>query len=168
MNVSVTVIEARGRGVQVVLGSTDAPPFWLPRKHPAVIWSKEPAPGEAVTVQIPQWLVSKHGQLLSLRHQRSISFAAPVDLDPIKSKERIPMANDMTGALFKNDKKEKPSHPDYRGDVTIDGRKYWLSGWIKEGQKGKYLSLSVRPAEDRTDDRRQQSDRQRPDETIPF
>ena len=28
------------------------------------------------------------------------------------------------GALFKNDKKEKPSHPDYKGDVTIKGRKF--------------------------------------------
>jgi hypothetical protein len=24
-----------------------------------------------------------------------------------------------TGALFKNDRKEKPSHADYRGDITI-------------------------------------------------
>lgn len=53
------------------------------------------------------------------------------------------------GALFKNDKKEKPSHPDYRGDITIDGRKFWVSGWIKEGQRGKYLSLALRPAEER-------------------
>jgi hypothetical protein len=77
--------------------------------------------------------------------------------------------NDMRGALFKNDRKEKPSHPDYRGDVMIEGRKFWLSGWIKEGQKGKYLSLSVRPAEEpgkpaRASDR----DWQRPDTEIPF
>ena len=77
---------------------------------------------------------------------------------------------DMTGALFKNDRKEKPSHADYRGDVTIDGRKYWLSGWIKEGKKGKYLSLSAKPVEERTDDRREQHNWQRPstDSDIPF
>jgi hypothetical protein len=51
------------------------------------------------------------------------------------------------GALFKNDKKEKPSHPDYRGDCTIEGRKFWMSAWIKEGQKGKYMSVAFRPAE---------------------
>ena len=38
-----------------------------------------------------------------------------------------------SGALFKNDKKEKPSHPDYQGDCTIRGRKFWMSAWIKEG-----------------------------------
>ena len=54
-----------------------------------------------------------------------------------------------TGALFKNDKKERPSHPDYRGDCTIKGRKLWFSGWIKEGQKGKYMSLAFRQAEDK-------------------
>jgi uncharacterized protein (DUF736 family) len=50
------------------------------------------------------------------------------------------------GALFKNDRKEKATHPDYRGDVTILGEKYLLAGWIKETKKGsKYLSISVRP-----------------------
>ena len=41
-----------------------------------------------------------------------------------------------TGALFKNDKKEKPSHSDYRGDCTINGKRFWMSAWISEGQKG--------------------------------
>ena len=75
------------------------------------------------------------------------------------------------GALFKNDKKEKPSHPDYRGDITIEGRKFWLSGWIKEGSRGKFLSISARPAEERTNDRDSQEgrrDRQQPDSEIPF
>jgi hypothetical protein len=34
------------------------------------------------------------------------------------------------------------------GSVLIDGRKYWLNGWVKDGRDGKkFLSLSVRPAE---------------------
>jgi hypothetical protein len=48
------------------------------------------------------------------------------------------------GALFRNDRKEKPSHPDYRGDITILGETYLLAGWIKEGKRGKYLSISAR------------------------
>jgi len=55
---------------------------------------------------------------------------------------------DMSGALFKNLQREKDTHPHYRGDITIEGRKYWLSAWIKEGKKGKYMSLAVKPAEE--------------------
>lgn len=55
---------------------------------------------------------------------------------------------DGSGALFKNDRKEQPNHPDYRGDITIDGQTYWLSAWIKEGQRGKFMSLSAKPKEE--------------------
>lgn len=53
--------------------------------------------------------------------------------------------NTNTGVLFKNDKKEKESHPDYRGSVNVGGAEYWLSSWIKSGAKGKFMSLSVTP-----------------------
>ena len=54
---------------------------------------------------------------------------------------------DMSGSLFTNDRKEKPNHPDRRGEAMIDGKMYWVSGWIKEGKKGKWLSLAFRPKE---------------------
>jgi hypothetical protein len=50
---------------------------------------------------------------------------------------------DNSGALFRNDKAGVETRPDYRGDLTIGGIKYRLSGWVKEGQRGKYLSLSA-------------------------
>lgn len=47
-------------------------------------------------------------------------------------------------SLFKNDRKEKDTHPDYRGDgVTIDGKPAWISAWLKEGSKGKFFSISL-------------------------
>jgi hypothetical protein len=55
------------------------------------------------------------------------------------------------GALFKNTKKEKPNHPDYKGDVTIYGKKFWLSAWLKDGARGKYMSLALRPADEEGD-----------------
>ena len=44
---------------------------------------------------------------------------------------------DMSGVLFKNDRKEQPNHPDYEGSCTIDGKDYWMKGWIKDGAKEK-------------------------------
>ena len=68
------------------------------------------------------------------------------------------------GALFKNDRKEKPSQPDYRGDVTILGEKYLLAGWIKQGKKGKYLSIVARPDEQE----RPEAAQERAGDTIQF
>jgi hypothetical protein len=47
-----------------------------------------------------------------------------------------------SGALFKNDKGDNPKRPDYRGDITLGGVKYDLAAWIKEGNKGKFMSIS--------------------------
>lgn len=47
-------------------------------------------------------------------------------------------------SLFKNDRKEKDSHPDYKGDgMDLEGKAVWVSAWIKEGSKGKFMSLSI-------------------------
>ena len=58
---------------------------------------------------------------------------------------------DMSGVLFKNDRKEQPNHPDYEGSCTIDGKDYWMKGWIKGGAKGKFMSFAFKPKEARTD-----------------
>ena len=52
---------------------------------------------------------------------------------------------DNSGILFTNDRKEKDSHPDRTGTATIAGIEYRVSGWIKDGQRGKFLTLSFTP-----------------------
>ena len=66
--------------------------------------------------------------------------------------------NTNRGILFRNDRKDNDKHPDYRGSINVGGVEYWLSAWIREGQKGKFMSLSVQPK----DEVRHHEDRKHP------
>jgi cytochrome b involved in lipid metabolism len=59
---------------------------------------------------------------------------------------------DMSGAIFKNDKATSDKAPGYTGYILINGTEYDLSAWLKEGKKGKFFSLSVKPKQTRQDD----------------
>jgi cytochrome b involved in lipid metabolism len=74
---------------------------------------------------------------------------------------------DMSGALFKNTKKEKDSHPDYTGNCTIDGKDYWISAWLKEGPKGKFYSFAFK-AKDEKPARQPAFEDRLADDQIPF
>jgi hypothetical protein len=51
---------------------------------------------------------------------------------------------DNSGTIFKNDRKEKETHPDRTGTAMIDGVEYYISGWLKSGARGQFLSLSFK------------------------
>ena len=55
--------------------------------------------------------------------------------------------NTNKGILGRNDRKTLDTHPDFSGSINVDGRDYWLSGWVKERKdgSGRFFSLSVKP-----------------------
>jgi hypothetical protein len=57
------------------------------------------------------------------------------------------------GTLFPNRKKEPGSkQPDFRGDALINGVTMEIAAWSKEGAKGSFLSVSIKPKQERQDD----------------
>jgi len=52
--------------------------------------------------------------------------------------------NTNRGVIFKNDRKEKPTHPDYKGNLDVGGEQFWVSAWIKKGKNGDFISFSVK------------------------
>jgi hypothetical protein len=57
---------------------------------------------------------------------------------------------DNSGTLFKNDRREKDTHPHATGSALIGGVEYWVSAWTKEGKKGKFQSLAFKPKTEQT------------------
>jgi uncharacterized protein (DUF736 family) len=53
--------------------------------------------------------------------------------------------NELRGSLFRNDRKEKDTHPDYTGTCQIQGVEYYMNAWVKESKAGKkYFSFSFK------------------------
>lgn len=68
--------------------------------------------------------------------------------------------NNLTGVLFPNDKKQKDTHPDFKGSVEVNGAHFWVSGWKGTSKKdGKpYMSLKLEP-KDQQQNYQQQADK---------
>lgn len=62
--------------------------------------------------------------------------------------------NNMTGALFKNEKGENEKRPDYRGLCEIAGFEYTISAWLNKSSNGAtYMKLKFEPKAGRGADR---------------
>jgi hypothetical protein len=60
-----------------------------------------------------------------------------------------------TGAIFKNDMEGKSDKaPGYGGSINVEGVEYWVSAWVKDGKKGKFFSLAIKPKEERQESTR--------------
>lgn len=54
--------------------------------------------------------------------------------------------NNMSGVLFKNDRKTKDTQPTYKGFCEIDNVEFWMSAWVNTAKGGprqgqKFLSI---------------------------
>ncbi len=59
---------------------------------------------------------------------------------------------DNTGAIWKNEKREKDTHPHFTGNATIDGVDYWVSAWKRDDdarENAPLLKFSFKVKEDR-------------------
>jgi hypothetical protein len=76
---------------------------------------------------------------------------------------------DNSGVLFKNDKKGNEKAPDYTGMGMVDGFEYKFAAWIKEGKKGKFMSVNFQRKDDEKEHQKpQQSNRDEVDVDLPF
>lgn len=79
------------------------------------------------------------------------------------------------GAVWRNDRKEKDTHPDFTGQAKINGVDYWVSAWKRKPdakENSPALSFSVKPKEERQQAPQQQAQQPAggadPDDDIPF
>lgn len=75
---------------------------------------------------------------------------------------------DFTGALFRNDKREKDTHPHATGSALIDGVEYWVSAWTKEGKAGKYQSLAFKKKDKQESRNPEKQPARMPTVEVPF
>lgn len=53
---------------------------------------------------------------------------------------------DNAFSLFRNERKEKDSHPDYRGDGMINGELIEVAAWLRKARDGRtFMSCTVKP-----------------------
>ncbi|MFW0778396.1 MAG: hypothetical protein ACN2B6_11845, partial [Rickettsiales bacterium] len=50
--------------------------------------------------------------------------------------------NNNRGAIWKNDDKQKDTHPDFRGKATINNIEYFVSAWKRTSDNPKAPALS--------------------------
>jgi len=52
--------------------------------------------------------------------------------------------NTNRGVLFKNQYRKTEKHPDYTGNINVEGKELDLAAWVRKSKKGVvYISLSV-------------------------
>ncbi len=77
---------------------------------------------------------------------------------------------DNSGALFNNaENKKTDNHPDYTGNVMVNGKKMRIASWIRESKAGKkYMSLKFSEFQPKNDTGHTYTSTATDDAKIPF
>ncbi len=86
--------------------------------------------------------------------------------------------NRNRGTIAKNTRKTEDNHPDIAGQINVDGRDFWINGWLKKNSTdgSSFYSLTVKEKQSRnthpSEVRRERDDprtqRREDDQEIPF
>ena len=92
------------------------------------------------------WLRREALKFLTDLSQR---FGAPAELIVLRDQQigdhiMTDKQFDNSGILFRNRDKSGERDRDYKGEATIGGVSYWMSGWIKEKNGNKFLTFSFK------------------------
>lgn len=72
---------------------------------------------------------------------------------------------ELTGVLFKNEKMTNEKSPMYMGKCMVNGKFYYVSGWVNKSNDGTKSFMSLRFNEPKTNE---QNDPTVPEDDIPF
>ena len=75
---------------------------------------------------------------------------------------------ELSGSLFKNEKKTEEKHPQMQGSCLIDGVEYYISAWTKEGSRGRWQSLAFKRKDAKPDSKPAPASIEQMDDDIPF
>jgi hypothetical protein len=57
------------------------------------------------------------------------------------------------GQIWSNERKEKDTHPDFKGSLNVEGEEFWISAWKQKGEPNSHtlnLSFSLQPKDETT------------------
>ena len=66
--------------------------------------------------------------------------------------------NTNRGQIWQNDRKEKDTHPDFKGSINVDGVEFWVSAWKRKpdaNPKAPSLSFSIQKKDEPTQEQPQ-------------
>jgi hypothetical protein len=97
--------------------------------------------------------------LEAMRDAITKNFGRPVELPVLRTPPKPTGDDNMEkqfdnsnrGSIWKNTKKETDKHPDFTGNLNVDGKEFWVSAWRRKEDapaKAPALTFSIKAKEE--------------------